>query len=155
MSKRDRQGVRTPANLEQKYAFGKTMSDFESALKRQSDQISRQSQSMNEYMSTSTEKFLSVEKGIASVEKDVTKVEKDIVKLDARITQNYNSLKKTLDNLPGGGGGEDGATFTPSVDEDGNLSWTNDKGLPNPSPVNMVEAVISALPVYNGEVIEL
>lgn len=41
----------------------------------------------------------------------------------------------------GGGGtgqdGEDGATFTPSVSEDGVISWTNDKGLPNPEPVNI------------------
>lgn len=33
--------------------------------------------------------------------------------------------------------GEDGATFTPSVDTDGNLSWTNDKGLSNPPTVNI------------------
>lgn len=29
------------------------------------------------------------------------------------------------------------ATFTPAVDTDGNLSWTNDNGLPNPEPVNI------------------
>lgn len=29
----------------------------------------------------------------------------------------------------------DGATFTPSVDADGVLSWENDRGLPNPEPV--------------------
>lgn len=33
--------------------------------------------------------------------------------------------------------GLDGATFTPSVDENGNLSWTNDVGLPNPDTVNI------------------
>lgn len=33
--------------------------------------------------------------------------------------------------------GEDGATFTPTVDLDGNLSWTNNKGLSNPSIVNI------------------
>lgn len=41
----------------------------------------------------------------------------------------------------GGGGtgadGEDGATFTPYVDANGNLSWTNDKGLANPDTVNI------------------
>jgi hypothetical protein len=30
-----------------------------------------------------------------------------------------------------------GATFTPSMDEDGVLSWTNDRGLENPQPVNL------------------
>ena len=33
--------------------------------------------------------------------------------------------------------GADGATFTPSVDAEGNLSWTNDKGLVNPITVNI------------------
>lgn len=31
----------------------------------------------------------------------------------------------------------DGATFTPSVDDEGNLSWTNDKGRENPATVNI------------------
>lgn len=33
--------------------------------------------------------------------------------------------------------GKDGATFTPSVSSSGVLSWTNDKGLPNPATVNI------------------
>lgn len=36
-----------------------------------------------------------------------------------------------------GADGEDGATFTPSVDAAGNLSWTNNKGLTNPPTVNI------------------
>jgi hypothetical protein len=34
--------------------------------------------------------------------------------------------------------GEDGATFYPSVSENGFLSWTNDKGLENPDSVSVV-----------------
>ena len=37
----------------------------------------------------------------------------------------------------GGQGGKDGATFIPSVSADGIISWTNDKDLPNPEPVNI------------------
>lgn len=33
--------------------------------------------------------------------------------------------------------GEDGATFFPSVSEEGVISWTNDKELPNPEPINI------------------
>jgi hypothetical protein len=33
--------------------------------------------------------------------------------------------------------GEDGAIFQPDVSSDGTLTWTNDKGLPNPDPVNI------------------
>ena len=36
-----------------------------------------------------------------------------------------------------GTNGQDGATFTPSVDAEGNLSWTNNKGLVNPPTVNI------------------
>lgn len=36
-----------------------------------------------------------------------------------------------------GGAGESGATFYPSVSAEGVISWTNNKGLPNPAPVNI------------------
>jgi hypothetical protein len=54
----------------------------------------------------------------------------------------------------GGGGsvGADGTTFYPAVSAEGVISWTNDGGKENPDPVDLVAAVISALPVYNGEV---
>ena len=72
--------------------------------------------------------------------------------------------------------GKDGTTFIPNVSEAGWLSWTNTGGLPNPKPVNlkggqgdkgdpytltaadkaeMGSAVISALPKYNGEVVDV
>lgn len=38
---------------------------------------------------------------------------------------------------PSGAPGSNGATFTPSVDAEGNLSWTNDKSLDNPQTVNI------------------
>lgn len=37
----------------------------------------------------------------------------------------------------GGDGGENGATFYPAVSDDGVISWTNNKGLSNPTPVNI------------------
>lgn len=37
-----------------------------------------------------------------------------------------------------GPAGNDGATFIPSVDENGDLSWTNNKGLENPAKINIV-----------------
>ena len=36
-----------------------------------------------------------------------------------------------------GKAGDNGATFTPNVDADGNLSWTNNGGLANPQTVNI------------------
>lgn len=43
----------------------------------------------------------------------------------------------TVYNGRNGGKGGDGATFTPFVDEDGNLSWSNNNGLANPGTVNI------------------
>ena len=34
-------------------------------------------------------------------------------------------------------GGQNGATFYPDVSADGIISWTNDRELPNPNPVNI------------------
>ena len=38
---------------------------------------------------------------------------------------------------PKGDTGDNGATFTPKLDSSGNLSWTNNKGLTNPTTVNI------------------
>ena len=48
-------------------------------------------------------------------------------------------FNRDLANAATGGSGEgvSGATFIPSVSEDGDLSWTNDKGLDNPPTVNI------------------
>lgn len=52
--------------------------------------------------------------------------------------RSYETLEKRIEELEKGGSkGEDGATFIPNVDADGNLSWTNDKGLENPETVNI------------------
>lgn len=41
------------------------------------------------------------------------------------------------DPTGGGGIGQNGATFTPSVSPEGVISWTNDRNLPNPEPVSI------------------
>ena len=94
--------------------------------------------------------------------------------LDFGIPRGYDG---TGGGNAGGGSGEDGGYYTPSVDEDtGILSWSASKvGMPAVEPVNikgppgttpvkgtdywteadkqsMVNDVIAALPVYNGEV---
>lgn len=40
-----------------------------------------------------------------------------------------------------GSTGEPGATFTPSISSDGVISWSNDRGLNNPEPVNIIGPV--------------
>ena len=48
-----------------------------------------------------------------------------------------DEYKKKVDEIKNVSGLE-GATFTPSVSEEGILSWTNNKNLNNPEPVNIV-----------------
>lgn len=85
-------------------------------------------------------------------------------------TTDKSDLVSAINELADGGGtaGEDGATFIPSVSVAGVISWTNDKGMPNPTPVNIkgpqgpayvltaadkaeiVDDVLDALPVWTG-----
>lgn len=51
--------------------------------------------------------------------------------------QNDPKKGSFIKNKPKAFESEPGATFTPHVDENGNLSWTNDQNLPNPEPVNI------------------
>ena len=48
-----------------------------------------------------------------------------------------SGMVSAISELKGGSVVRDGATFTPSVSADGTLSWTNNKGLVNPEPVNI------------------
>lgn len=48
----------------------------------------------------------------------------------------YNDGLLTL-GIPQGETGKTGTTFTPSISDDGTLSWTNDGGKDNPAPVNV------------------
>lgn len=50
----------------------------------------------------------------------------------------YSQIMELLNKGGGGtGSGENGATFTPHVSDDGVISWTNNKGLPNPESKNI------------------
>ena len=63
---------------------------------------------------------------------EVKNIKSDVEKLKEEATQTIEDLNTKVEN-----GEFDGATFTPSVDEEGNISWTNDKGLQNPATQNI------------------
>lgn len=57
---------------------------------------------------------------------------------DTKVTMRYLiDLKGESGSGGSGEAGADGVTFLPSVDAEGNLSWSNDGGLENPQPVNI------------------
>lgn len=60
------------------------------------------------------------------------------VQADDRLPILDNLIEETNKVVEASKNGEfDGATFTPSVSEDGDLSWSNDKGKDNPPTVNI------------------
>ena len=73
--------------------------------------------------------------------KFVGKTETDLARMAVATPVNDDDAankKYVVDAIKTGGfGALDGATFTPSVSSDGVLSWTNDKGKPNPVSVNI------------------
>lgn len=58
---------------------------------------------------------------------DVNTIAQELIETQEELAQNPLVGEK----------GDDGATFTPSVSADGVISWTNDKGLTNPTPRNI------------------
>ena len=46
--------------------------------------------------------------------------------------------------------GQTGTTFEPHISASGVMSWTNDGGKENPDSVNLVSAVLAALPTWTG-----
>ena len=86
MSKQDRQGARTPAELEQKYEFGKSMSDLEAVAEKQGEQLSRQKQTMNQFMSDSDTNFKTIEAGLARAEKNIFTLKTNVSSLSNRMT---------------------------------------------------------------------
>ena len=117
MSKQDRQGVRTPADIERKYDLGKDYSSIEKLATNANN--------------TAASAKRTADNAVSEIESLTTVVEKN--------TEDIAELDKKVEKIEVTGGipGDDGATFTPSVDSAGNLSWTNDQGLPNPATVNI------------------
>lgn len=56
-----------------------------------------------------------------------------------RLYGELDTLNQEIENIKTdiGDGAIDGATFIPSLDAEGNLSWTNNGGLTNPPTVNI------------------
>lgn len=55
-----------------------------------------------------------------------------------------NGAVKNVGKVVGSDGmdGKDGVTFTPTINQDGILSWTNNGNLPNPPSINLLEGDI-------------
>lgn len=76
---------------------------------------------------------------LSSKKFNITVAESVADDIEIESTSEYLALIDALGSIGGGTGaaGKDGATFIPHVDSNGNLSWTNNKGLSNPTTVNI------------------
>ena len=94
------------------------------------------------------EKFLATFEVLVAVEEDpsIGTLESDDYKnLQTWMTEKIHSVLSAAM----GSGIFDGATFVPAVSPSGELSWSNNRDLPNPAPVNL-NAPQGILPVANG-----
>lgn len=126
--KQDRQGVRTPADIERKYDLGQDVSEVIQIATEAKSSADRANSALSEVKQISQDAETTAKEAKDAVEKnakDITDLNKDVSDLNER----FEEFETT--------GGVSGATFTPSVDEDGNLSWTNNRGLENPETVNI------------------
>lgn len=100
MSKRDRQGARTPADLERKYEFD-FISRLESDSKKQSEQIDRQNRTMDEFISNSSTTLTSMERDISRAKKDISSLKVGVNSLSIRISNAENKDKTTSQSITG------------------------------------------------------
>lgn len=78
-----------------------------------------------------------VSEGLECDEETIVELLPDLVtQWYLEITGNVNAVIEDL-NVRRESGEFNGATFTPSLSESGDVSWTNDKGLDNPATVNI------------------
>lgn len=98
-------------------------------------------QQMQEYYNSTKEEFL----GIAEAKKQElndlsTELEQGLNEVAQQgvstIVETYTEKTTELEEKIASGE-YNGATFTPNVDNDGNISWSNDKDLPNPETKNI------------------
>ena len=132
--KQDRQGVRKAMDIEQKYDLNTDFSEIEK-LAADAQRLASDARSKAQNAQSSVAELAeSTETQFAEVNADISEIGESV----AIHSENITNLDERLDTLEKSDlGGEDGATFTPSVDSSGNLSWTNDKGLANPATVNI------------------
>lgn len=91
-SKQDRQGARTPANLEQKYSFGRVFSRQEKENARQNEAMNQQNLTLNQFISFAT---LAIEK----LQKDMTTANNSIATLadkDKELAESDTALQNQI-----------------------------------------------------------
>lgn len=90
-----------------------------------------------EFMNIDTKVGVLASTAVLCTAQTLTDAQKSQARKNIDFTDTVNNMIDSKISGIEGKEGEAGATFTPSVSEDGVISWTNDGGLENPMPVNI------------------
>ena len=94
MSKQDRQGARTPANLEQKYSFGRVFSQQERENARQNEEMNQQNLTMKQFISYASTTIEQLQKDVAAVNETI----KSLSAKDKALEESNSSLSSQITN---------------------------------------------------------
>ena len=99
MSKQDRQGVRRPADLEQKYSFGSVFRNQENESKRQKSEIDHQNLTMSQFISYANSAITALQKDIDTAEKLIAELRTTATNLDGRMKKAEWNISSHGDRL--------------------------------------------------------
>lgn len=121
MSKQDRQGVRTPADVERKYNLGQ-LAAARGESQKQELALSQLTQTVNQYMASNNGNIENLNKDISNLNDDIDKMNEDVNDSLEEMNGTIDDLNKDIEELnkkieelpdnPGGGGGG----VSPTVD---------------------------------------
>lgn len=92
MSKRDRQGVRTPAGLEQKYGFGSVFKTQDQENAKQNSEMDQQRMTMNQFITFASSSIDTLNKNITEINKTLTSLSDKDEELNGIVSQYWQTV---------------------------------------------------------------
>lgn len=99
MSKQDRQGVRRPADLEQKYSFGNVFKEQSRENAQQNSQMNQQRITMSQFMSFASEAIDTLQKDMDAAEKLIAILKEGMSAMDTKMKTAEGNISEHGDRL--------------------------------------------------------
>lgn len=97
-SRQDRQGARTPADLERKYNFGENFHEIKESIEKQNIQMDKQNQLFGNYVTENDKAVSKLEQGLSAAERNMSDVLQQVSGMQKAfeefMTSTNNSLSK-------------------------------------------------------------
>lgn len=91
-AKQDRQGVRTPANLEQKYSFGKVFDSQARENARQNEEMNQQNLTMKQFISFAASAIETLQKDMTAANKTIQELSDSNKSLQSNLTKYWQTV---------------------------------------------------------------